>query len=118
MHELGVVFHIANQVQEVAKENGADKIFQVTLSVGEVSTVIDEYLIDCWNWNAKKTEMLNGCKLEIEKIEAITFCEDCEKEYKTIDHGKTCPYCGGGNTYLVTGNEVKIKEILVSDPDN
>ncbi len=118
MHELGIVFHIANQVQDVAKENGVDKIHQVTLSVGEVSTVIGEYLIDCWNWNSKKTEMLKDCKLEIEKIEAVTFCEDCKKEYKTVEHGKTCPYCGGGNTYLVAGNEVMIKEILVDEPEN
>ena len=29
----------------------------------------------------------------------------------TIPQGKTCPYCGSGNTFLVTGNEYNIKEI-------
>ena len=53
--------------------------------------------------------------LKIEKIDAVTFCEDCKKEYPTVKYGKTCPYCGGPNTYLVTGNELLIKEIEVYD---
>lgn len=31
----------------------------------------------------------------------------------TVAHGKTCPYCGGGNTFLIQGNEFNIKEIEV-----
>lgn len=30
-----------------------------------------------------------------------------------VGHGKTCPYCGGGNTFLIQGNEFNIKEIEV-----
>lgn len=116
MHELGIVFHIAKTVEEIAAENHVDRVHSVTLEVGEVSTVIGEYLIDCWNWNAKKSEVLNGCELEIETIKAITFCEDCKEEYETVAHGKICPHCGSENTYLLVGNGVSIKEITVEDP--
>ena len=47
MHELGIVFHVAKQVEAVAAENKAKHIDEVVLSVGEVSTVIPDYLIDC-----------------------------------------------------------------------
>ncbi len=43
------------------------------------------------------------------------FCEECQKEYPTVEHGKICPYCGSENTYLLRGNEFLIKEIEVSD---
>lgn len=115
MHELGIVFHIANQVEKVAVENHVSKVHKVTVEIGEVSTVIPEYLEDCWKWKASKSEILEGCELAIEIIPAVTFCEDCEKTYGTVEHGKTCPHCGSEHTYLVQGNEHAIKEIEVYD---
>ncbi|MBQ1896466.1 MAG: hydrogenase maturation nickel metallochaperone HypA [Lachnospiraceae bacterium] len=111
MHELGVVFHIIDQVEEVAAENDVTRIDSVTLQLGEVSTVIPSYLTDCWDWAKKKHELLLEAKLVVEKIEAVTFCEDCKQTYPTVEYGKTCPHCGSGNTYLVQGNEFMIKEI-------
>ena len=113
MHELGVVFHIADLVSDVAKENKADKIKKVVMQIGEVSTVVNDQLIDCWNWNANRSDLLRGCTLEIEPIPAVTYCEDCFKEYPTVKFGKICPYCGSEHTYLRRGNEVVIKEIQV-----
>ena len=113
MHELGVVFHIADIVSDVARKNNASKIAKVVMQIGEVSTVVNDQLIDCWNWNANRTDLLKGCKIEVETIPAVTYCEDCKKEYPTVEHGKICPYCGSEHTYLLRGNEVQIKEILV-----
>lgn len=112
MHELGVVFHVIKKVEEVANENNITEIKSVTLEIGEVSTVIEDYLRKCWKWSVdKKSELLKESELIVEKIPAITFCEECEKTYSTVEYGKTCPYCGSGNTYLIQGNEFSIKEI-------
>ena len=40
MHELGVVFHIMDSLESVAKENDVTQIQSVTIEIGEVSTVI------------------------------------------------------------------------------
>ena len=101
MHELGVVFYVVKDVKKVAEENHVEKVSAVTLEIGEVSGILHDYLTDCWNWAKKK--------------EAVTFCEECQKEYPTVEHGKICPYCGSENTYLLRGNEFLIKEIEVSD---
>ena len=111
MHELGVVFHIIDDVTDVGVENHLTAIHSVTLQLGTVSTVIPEYLQDCWKWAVKKTELLKEAELIIEPIEALTFCENCKKTYDTIEHGKICPHCGSGETYLLQGNEFMIKEI-------
>ena len=115
MHELGIVFHIADRVSEIAGENGVSHINKVVLEVGEVSAVVSSYLEDCWNWNAARTELLKGCKLEILPIPAITHCEGCGGQYPTVQYGKTCPVCGSTNTYLLQGNETSIKEIVVEE---
>ncbi len=114
MHELGIVFHIIDSVEAVARENGIEKVQSVTVEVGEVSSVIGEYLVDCWNWAVKKKEpLLQGCILQVEPIHAITHCDGCGKDYDTVAHGKICPHCGSEKTWLVTGNEINIKEITV-----
>jgi len=95
MHELGVVFHIADTLARIAEENQVTRIRRVTLELGEVSTVVPEYLIDVWNWNCKRTPLLTGCELVIERIPAVTHC--------------------GAQTWLLQGNEFTIKEIAVPD---
>ena len=113
MHELGVVFHIADSVVKIAQENQAQRVRRVTLQIGEVSTVIPDYLVDVWNWNCKRTPMLEGCELLREPIHAITYCENCGKTYDTVPQGKICPHCGSDRTYLRQGNELEIKEIAI-----
>lgn len=111
MHELGIVFHVIDNLEEVGKENRLTSIANVVLQIGEVSGVVPAYLQDCWKWAAAKSALLKEARLTVESIEAVTFCEDCGRTYGTVEHGRTCPYCSGGNTYLVTGNEFMIKEI-------
>lgn len=111
MHELGIVFHIIDSLEKVGKENNLLKIQSVTLELGEVSSVIDEYLGDCWRWAADKNNLLKGAELKIEKLPAETYCEDCKKTYPTVKHGRICPFCQSEKTYLLRGNEINIKEI-------
>ena len=113
MHELGVVFSVIHTVEDVAKENNVSEVSAVRLHLGEVSTVIPEYLTDCWNWAVKKTEIMKDARLDIEIIPAVTLCEDCGEEYGTVKYGKVCPKCGSSNTYLLRGNEFTIQEIEV-----
>ena len=111
MHELGIVFHVIKTIEEVAEEQGLTEVSSVTLEVGEVSTVIPEYLEDCWKWACKKHKLMKNSVLKHEIIKGVTYCEDCQKTYETVKYAKICPYCKSENTYLIQGNEVQIKEI-------
>ena len=113
MHELGIVFYIIRDVKKVAEENHVGHVSAVVMDIGEVSTVVPEYLTDCWRWAADKEEMLKGCELKVNTIPAVTHCEDCGAEYGTVRYGKKCPHCGSEHTFLLQGNQVEIKEIEV-----
>lgn len=115
MHELGVVFHCIKEVNKIAAENGVSRVNSVTVEIGEVSTVLPDLFEDCWNWAVKKETVLKDAKVIIETLPAVTHCENCLKDYPTVQYGKTCPYCGSGETYLLTGNELSIKQIEVFD---
>lgn len=111
MHELGIVFHIIKRVEEVCAENKLSSVASVTLEVGEVSAIVDTYLVDCWKWAVEKAELLKGCELKTEQVPAVTICDDCGKTYRTVEHGRSCPYCSSENTQLVSGSDIVIKEI-------
>ena len=111
MHELGIVFHIIDTVEQVSAENALEHVNAVVLELGEVSGVLPDYLTDCWRWAADKNELLRGSELKIETLPAVTHCGGCGRDYPTVEHGRTCPHCQSGETWLLTGNEVSIKEL-------
>lgn len=117
MHELGIVYHIIRDVENVARANGVSRVLSVTLLLGEVSGVVPDLLLDAWRWAADKKPITEGAELIVEPVNAVTHCEACGRDYATVDYGKTCPHCGSGETYLLQGQEVMIKQIETPDED-
>lgn len=113
MHELGIVTYVAKSVVKIADEKNIKKIASVTLEIGEVSGIIGEYLVDCWNYFRKRYPVLEETELKYETLSAVTYCEECKKEYATVQYGRICPHCGSGKTFLLTGNECSIKELKI-----
>lgn len=113
MHELGIVTYVADAVEEIAKEQQVENISAVILEIGEVSGIVPEYLVDCWNYFKKRYPSLTESRLDCEILPASTFCESCQRDYETVKYGKTCPYCKSNRTYLLCGRECNIKELVV-----
>ena len=111
MHEMGIVIHLAKTLDDTAKEEHISRIGSVTLQVGEVSGIMTDYFVDCWNYFKVKHPVLAESELRLETIPAVTMCGNCEKTYETIKYGKECPYCHSTETWLISGNECIIKEI-------
>ena len=83
----------------------------VTLELGEVSGAVPHELESCWDWAVKRTELMPAAKLRIETIPAVTHCGECGQDYSTVPQGRSCPYCGSEETWLIRGDEINIKEI-------
>ena len=111
MHELGIVMNVLEQADAAAADYGAEKVLRVTMEVGEVSSVVPELFIDAFNWAKKKTRFLREAELEMIIIEGRTYCQSCDETYKTTEYGKKCPHCGSYETYLLTGDQVIIKDM-------
>ena len=105
--------HVIKQVEEVAEENKAERVIALNMEVGEVSSVVPDLFRDCFDWAKKKTKFMQDTQLNLIVLEAISYCEHCKRTYKTTAYAKTCPFCGKDDTYLVTGNEINIKDIEV-----
>ncbi|WP_419025005.1 hydrogenase maturation nickel metallochaperone HypA [Emergencia sp.] len=111
MHEFGIVVHVVDTLEKLAVENDLSEIASVTLEIGEVSSVLPDYIVDAWQYLHKKSDVLADAELKIEKLPAVSICLDCKKTYPTLEGKKQCPHCGGFMTELVSGDEFNIKEI-------
>ena len=72
MHELGIIVHITKTLQSVAKENNLKEIASVTLEVGEVSSIVPDYLTDCWQYYMKKFPLNEHAEMRIEIKPEVT----------------------------------------------
>ena len=111
MHELGIVFHMIDLLEEVGRENRLTSITRVTLRLGEVTGVIPGYLEDCWRWAAARTELLAEAELEVVPVPAVTVCNACGRTYPTLEHGKVCPHCTSADTELLQGLEMEVESV-------
>ena len=114
MHELGIVNYVVKQVEKLAVENELTRVESVTLEFGEVSGIVPSYLINYWKWYTAKEEhsLLKDSELICETLPAVTWCDNCQSTYPTVAYGKICPHCGSDKTWLQSGQEMNIKEIV------
>lgn len=109
MHELGIMFHIVRKVEGIARENRLTTIDTLVLQIGELASVVPQYIRACYPAAVDGT-MLEDTALEIEMLPANGRCHSCGKVYSVVEH-RTCPHCGESGYELLCGREFNIKEI-------
>ena len=72
MHELGIMYHIVEQVLKVVNTNQLTKVEAIVLQVGEMSSVVPRYLHACYPAAVDGT-ILENTKLEVEIIGGREF---------------------------------------------
>ncbi len=113
MHELSIAQNIVDLVLEnIAEEQR--KVIAVNIKLGEISGVIPESLEFCFDVITKDTK-LQGAKLNIERVSATAYCNQCDKTYQIEHLLFSCPFCFGSDIKILTGNELLISEIILSD---
>ena len=113
MHELTLLFGVADQVGQVVRENDIDHVDAVVLDIGEATAVVPDFMYDGYSVISDEYDFLRGSELIINVIKARGVCRNCGAEFEVeLNKGK-CPDCGGDNWYLISGNEFVIKEVRI-----
>ena len=112
MHELGIVMEIVRVVDELAKEQGIDKVDAIVLQIGELSPVVPQYIEECYPAAVDGTFM-EDTKLEIEMMPGNGICKDCNTVFNVLKSGGTCSKCRSKNFEILSGRDFFIKEIRV-----
>jgi len=115
MHELPVTENILRVVLRHAEEAKAVKVISVSLKIGELSDIIDEWLQRYFDYLSKGT-LAEGAALMVERVPVVFRCEVCGESFQVnIREVKdvVCPACGEGKATFVSGREFFVKAIEV-----
>jgi hydrogenase nickel incorporation protein HypA/HybF len=110
MHELGITQNIVAIVTEQAK--GA-KVQRVLLEIGKLSAIMPDAIRFCFDICTQNT-VLAEAKLEILEIPGLAKCRQCGAEI-SVDKPYGICNCGSKQLDLITGEELKIKEIEIEE---
>ena len=114
MHELPVTENILKIVQKHAEKNAVRRVVSITLDVGAMSDLEDEWMQHYFDYLSRNT-VVEGAKLIIHRLPIVLRCNNCEKafEIEKDEIGRSkCPDCGAeGNFSLESGRQYYIREM-------
>jgi hydrogenase nickel incorporation protein HypA/HybF len=113
MHELPVINSILEVILKHAKTNSVKKVHAISLIVGDLSDLEDEWMQRYFDY-VSKGSVAEGAKLKIERIPAIVSCTVCGHNFqvdKTRMDATVCPECGAQKFTLVSGRGYHIKDM-------
>jgi hydrogenase nickel incorporation protein HypA/HybF len=115
MHELPITESILKIVLKHAQMNNASQVMSVSLQIGKLSDIEDEWIQRYFDYLSKGT-IAEGAKLKIERMPAMVKCDACANIYEADIQrigDLACPACGEKQGTLISGREYHIKDMEV-----
>ncbi|MGW9451868.1 hydrogenase maturation nickel metallochaperone HypA [Streptomyces sp. NPDC055632] len=111
MHEMSVAMAVVDQVETAARSRGATGVTSVRLDVGELAGVVADSLAFCFELVCAGT-VVEGAELITRTVPGTARCESCAEVWDVgMPPRLLCPGCGGAAVELVSGRELRIREV-------
>ena len=117
MHEMGIMTGVLDSVNAAASGAGATKVTKITLSIGDMTEVIQDALEFAFEVMSEGT-LSEGAELVVNTVAPRSMCLDCGEEFDHDRFHRAYPVCGSVSTHLVRGRELDIESIEVDLPDD
>lgn len=115
MHELSAMIRLVDIAVRCAGEQGAEKVSRIDVDVGAMTGIIPEWL-EHYFPQASAGTCAEGAILEIHSIPVKAKCMSCGKVYiPDRGHDRACPSCGSKNASLISGRELAVRSVELSD---
>ena len=112
MHELSMATALVEQVEEIARREGAARIARIEVRVGALSGVDGEAFAFAFPLAAEGS-LAEGAALAIEEVPLVVECRACgastRPEYPVV----RCAACASGDVAVVSGEEFRITAMEV-----
>lgn len=110
MHEMGITAGILASIEEAAREQGATRINEVRIKIGDLTDIEEFALQFAWEALTPGT-MAEGAELKVEHVPGRAKCTMCGEEYGHDKYDPTCPKCGNFIVETLSGRELLIDTI-------
>ena len=112
MHELSVTESLLRIALEHAEKANAQRVTDLNIVMGELSSMVDDSIQFYWEIIAKGT-IAEQAKLHFRRVSAELQCNTCGEKYHPTDRELVCPKCGGVGARIIAGEEFALESIDV-----
>ena len=112
MHEFSLMMGVLDAVEASARENGAQRVVEVKLVIGEMTEVFDEAMNFAFEALTSGT-MVEGAALTMTKVAPKSRCLACAHEFEHDRLHFACPQCDSLATELFAGKEMYIESMEI-----
>lgn len=116
MHELSICQSIFQSLEENFPETELRHLSEIHLQIGVLSGVEPGYLQNAFELVIAGTQYEN-VSLTIETRNIIVECHHCGHRFTVEQQRFICPDCGQASSNVVEGNELKVSQIVIEEPD-
>jgi len=113
MHELSLSSAIVNTATKHARGR---RVAVVSLRVGRLRQVIPDTLEFYFEFVARGS-LCEGARLEQELVPARLRCRPCEREWEIEIPAFRCPFCGGSEVEIASGDEFEVQSIEIVEEE-
>lgn len=116
MHELSICQALIEQVETLARQQGAVRVVQVRVGIGPLAGVEPQLLEQAF-LIARAGSLAATADLLIEHLPVRVSCGVCGHETGAQVANLVCGHCGNWQTQLVSGDELLLSQVeLVREP--
>lgn len=112
MHEMSIAESVLQIVEETARAGGHARVKTVRLEIGPLAGIETEALRFCFDV-VTRGSIAGDARLEIIETAGRGWCMACASNVAIAARGQPCPNCGGFQVELVSGDEMRVKEVEV-----
>jgi len=115
MHELSITQNILEIALRHGKQADASKITSLQITIGQLSSVVDDSVQFYWDMIAEDT-IAQGAQLNFKRIPARLECQECGQVYSLKNNQlEGCPACESLKVKIISGKEFQLDSIEVQN---
>ncbi len=116
MHEASIVSQLLHIAIAECEKNGYKKIDSIKVTIGRATGIMIDALLFAFNV-LKEGTLASDSSLIVEEIPVRAMCNDCGEKIESNENYIIfeCPKCGSFSINLISGKELNITEMEVSD---
>lgn len=114
MHELPVAENVLEITLRHASKADANRVTDLYLVIGQLSSIIDDSLQFYWDIISKDT-IAEGARLHFRRIPTQLKCRDCGYQFTPGDDDFACPKCRSAHISITAGEEFFLESINIDN---
>lgn len=112
MHELSVTESILNIASTSAKQAGAQRVTDIYIVIGRLSSIVDDSVQFYWDMISENT-ICQGAILHFERRPATLLCLSCNHKFTLDSELAPCPECDSMQLVVQSGEEFFLDSIQI-----